>query len=284
MEHLHIIDMRLIHYLRAVNAENVKNWKIDLSYKPDFIRQLVEPFIYLLPYFFYGIALVGSRNSENLKNLTNVSDMISYIFVGYIIMGFLNTACWAMGSSLRKEQYYGTLETIFSTPTPRWVYVVGTALHSTFHQGLIMLVQATIIVLFFKIVFDLNGILPALIILIFMVISLYGLGILIAGLTIGFKQWWVFSEIISTFFTILTPIAYPLAVMPVFLKKAALFFPTTYGVLGIRHFLLGETIGFSYVSIILRLTIIIVLWLLMGIFVFAIMDKFSRKKGFLSTY
>lgn len=279
---MHIINT--IHYLRAINAENIKNWKIDLSYKPDFIRQLVEPFVYLLPYFFYGIALVGGRNSENLKNLTNVSDMISYIFIGYIIMGFLNTACWAMGSSLRKEQYFGTLETIFSTPTPRWVYVAGTALHSTFHQGLIMLVQAISITIFFKIVFNMNGLFPALVILIFMVIALYGLGILIAGLTIGFKQWWVFSEIISTLFSILTPIAYPLAVMPVFLRKAALFFPTTYGVLGIRHFLLGENINFSYGSIMLRLTVIIFIWLFTGVLVFNIMDKFSRKKGFLSTY
>ncbi len=279
---MHIINT--IHYLRAINAENIKNWKIDLSYKPDFIRQLVEPFVYLLPYFFYGIALVGGRNSENLKNLTNVSDMISYIFIGYIIMGFLNTACWAMGSSLRKEQYFGTLETIFSTPTPRWVYVAGTALHSTFHQGLIMLVQAISITIFFKIVFNINGLFPALVILIFMVIALYGLGILIAGLTIGFKQWWVFSEIISTLFSILTPIAYPLAVMPVFLRKAALFFPTTYGVLGIRHFLLGENITFSYGSIMLRLTVIIFIWLFTGVLVFNIMDKFSRKKGFLSTY
>uniref|UniRef100_A0A7C4Y579 Transport permease protein n=1 Tax=candidate division WOR-3 bacterium TaxID=2052148 RepID=A0A7C4Y579_UNCW3 len=276
--------MRIIHYIRAINAENIKNWKIDLSYKPDFIRQFIEPFIYLLPYFFYGIALVGGRYSENLKNLTNVNDMISYIFIGYIIMGFLNTACWAMGSSLRKEQFFGTLETVFSAPVPRWVYVAGTALHSTLHQGLIMIIQAISITIFFRITFNIKGIFPSLIILMFMLFALYGLGILIAGLTIGFKQWWVFSEIISTFVSVLTPIAYPLSVLPVIMKKTSLFFPTTYGVLGIRHFLLGENIEFSFASIIIRLNIIILVWFILGVYLFIIMDKLSRKKGFLSTY
>ncbi|MEO0227211.1 MAG: ABC transporter permease [candidate division WOR-3 bacterium] len=278
------IMIRILHYLRAINAENIKEWKIELKYKPDFIRQFFEPFVYLFPYFLYGFALLGGRNSEHLKSITGISDIFAYTFVGYLIMGFLNTACWAMGASLRKEQWYGTLETIFVAPVPRWVYVAGMALHSTLHQGLIMLIEAIVVVFIFKIFFNISGMLPGLILLMLMISTLYGLGILVAGLTIGLKQWWVISDAVSTLINIITPIAYPLAILPMFLQKIALVLPTTYGVMGIRHFLIGEHIPIGIPAIFLRLAIMLVIWISFGLGIFLLMDRYGRKKGVLAIY
>jgi len=275
---------RIIHYIRAINAENMKEWRIELKYKPDFIRQFFAPFVYLLPYFLYGVALLGGRFSEHLRSITGVSDMIAYTFIGYLIMGFLNTACWAMGWSLRKEQWYGTLDTIFAAPVPRWVYVAGMAAHSTCHQGLIMFIQALVITTFFAISFKTAGIFLVLLIVALMLIGLYGLGVLIAGLTIGLKQWWVISEALGTLMIVVTPIAYPLAVLPVFLKKISLLLPTTYGVMGVRHLLLGEHIDINLGTIFLRLMLILVVWVTLGMGVFMLMDRYGRKKGFVSLY
>jgi ABC-2 type transport system permease protein len=278
------VDMRLLQYLRAVNAENIKEWKIELKYMPDFIRTFFEPFVYLFPFFLYGFALLGSRSSTHLKDLTGVSDMFAYTFVGYVIMGFLNTACWAMGASLRKEQWYGTLETIFVAPVPRWVYVAGMALHSTFHQGLIMLIQAVTITLFFGIALKISGLFMAMITILMMIMALYGLGVLVAGLTIGLKQWWAISDTVSTLMSVVTPIAYPLAVLPIFLKKISLMLPTTYGVMGVRYFLIGEQFDLPIPLIFLRLAVILVVWLSFGMMVFIVMDRFGRRRGTLSQY
>jgi ABC-2 type transport system permease protein len=272
------------HYLRAINAENMKEWRIEWKYKPDFIRQFFEPYVYLLPYFLYGVALLGGRFSEHLRSITGISDMIAYTFVGYLIMGFLNTACWAMGSSLRKEQWYGTLDTIFAAPVPRWVYVAGMAAHSTCHQGLIMLMQAVVISVIFAIVFKTTGLFPALIIIALMLMALYGLGVTVAGLTIGLKQWWVISEALSTLILVVTPIAYPLAVMPLVLRKVTMFLPTTYGVMGVRHLLLGETMDIGLGTIFFRLVVILIIWCVFGLGIFMLMDRFGRKKGILSSY
>lgn len=275
---------RVFHYLRAINAENIKEWKIELTYKPDFIRQFIEPFVYLFPYLLYGYALLGGRYSEHLKDLTGIGDMVAYTFIGYLFIGFLNTACWAMGFSLRKEQWFGTLETIFVAPVPRWVYVAGMALHSTCHQGLIMLIQAVVITSFFAIVLQMGGLFPALALVMLMLLGLYGLGIVVAGLTIALKQWWVVSEALSTLIVVVTPIAYPLAVLPIVLRKASMFLPTTYGIIGVRHFMLGEQLAVSLPTIFLRLAIIMVVWLTFGMAVFLVMDRFGRKKGSLSVY
>lgn len=275
---------RVFHYLRAINAENIKEWRIELKYKPDFIRQFFEPFVYLFPYFLYGFALLGGRYSEHLRSLTGISDMIAYTFIGYLFIGFLNTACWAMGFSLRKEQWFGTLETIFVAPVPRWVYVAGMALHSTCHQGLIMLIQAVVITTFFAIVLQTSGLFLSLVVVLLMLLGLYGLGIIVAGLTIALKQWWVVSEALATLIVVVTPIAYPLAVLPFVLRKASMFLPTTYGIIGVRHFLLGEELVVGLPTIILRLSIILVVWLTFGMLVFLIMDRFGRKRGSLSIY
>ncbi len=274
----------LLHYLRAINAENIKEWKIELTYKPDFVRQFIEPFVYLFPYFLYGFALLGGRYSEHLRSLTGISDMVAYTFIGYLFIGFLNTACWAMGFSLRKEQWFGTLETIFVAPVPRWVYVAGMALHSTCHQGLIMLIQAVVIATFFAIVLHMSGIFIALLIVLLMLLGLYGLGIIVAGLTIALKQWWVVSEALSTLIVVVTPIAYPLAVLPFVLRKLSMFLPTTYGIIGVRHFLLGEELAITLPTIFLRLSLILVVWLTFGMIVFLVMDRYGRKRGSLSIY
>jgi len=272
------------HYLRAVNAENIKEWKIELTYKPDFIRQFIEPFVYLFPYFLYGFALLGGRYSEHLRSITGIGDMVAYTFIGYLFIGFLNTACWAMGFSLRKEQWFGTLETIFVAPVPRWVYVAGMALHSTCHQGLIMLIQAVVIATFFAIVLHMSGIFMALLVVLLMLLGLYGLGIIVAGLTIALKQWWVVSEALSTIIVVVTPIAYPLAVLPLVLRKISMFLPTTYGIIGVRHFLLGEELVVGLPTIFLRLFVILIVWLTFGMIVFLVMDRYGRKRGSLSIY
>jgi ABC-2 type transport system permease protein len=274
----------LIHYLRAINAENIKEWRIEWKYKPDFFRQFFEPFVYLLPYFLYGVALLGGRFSEHLRSITGIGDMIAYTFIGYLIMGFLNTACWAMGASLRKEQWFGTLDTIFVAPVPRWVYVAGMAAHSTCHQGLIMFIQAIVITSVFAIVFKTTGIFLALIIVALMLLALYGLGVLVAGLTIGLKQWWVISEALSTLIVVVTPIAYPLAVLPIIIRKISLFLPTTYGVMGVRHLLLGEHLDIGMGTIFLRLAVILIVWCVFGFGIFMFMDRYGRKKGILSLY
>lgn len=274
----------LLHYLRAINAENIKEWKIEFTYKPDFVRQFIEPFVYLFPYFLYGFALLGGRYSEHLRSITGISDMVAYTFIGYLFIGFLNTACWAMGFSLRKEQWFGTLETIFVAPVPRWVYVAGMALHSTCHQGLIMLIQAVAIATFFAIVLHMSGIFIALLIVLLMLLGLYGLGIIVAGLTIALKQWWVVSEALSTLIVVVTPIAYPLAVLPFVLRKLSMFLPTTYGIIGVRHFLLGEELAIALPTIFLRLSLILVVWLTFGMIVFLVMDRYGRKRGSLSIY
>ncbi len=275
---------RLPGYLRAIWVENIKEWKLELAYKADFARSLVDPIVYLLPHLLYGIAIVGGRSSPYLEKLSGSSDIITFVILGYIFIGFLNMALWAMGFSLRKEQYYGTLESVFAAPVPRWVFALGMAAHSTLHQSIIIVFQLIIMYIIFTFTVKASGIFPSLVLIAIMIFALYGFGMMVAALTLIFKQGWLVSEALSSIMMVITPIAYPLGVLPVFMQKASLFIPSTYGVLGVRHFLIGEKLPFSLPVMFLRLFLLCAIWITFGILTFHIFDKYTRRQGTLSTY
>ncbi len=271
-------------YLRAINAENIKEWKIELTYRVDFIRGMLEPLIFVFPYVLFAMALMGGRSSSVLEGLTGVSDGVTYTIIGYIFMGFLNTAVWGMGFALRKEQWYGTLESIFVMPVPRWVYVMGMALHSTVHQGIILFFQITVVYVLFGVILNVQGVLPVLIFIALMLISLMGLGLMVSGLALIFKEGWIVSEVLYSLITIVTPIAYPLAVLPPLLQKLSRTMPTTYAITGIRHFLIAENMEFALWDAYSRLIIIGVCWVLTGLLIFHIVDRKVRREGTLGEY
>ncbi|MEW6686566.1 MAG: ABC transporter permease [Candidatus Edwardsbacteria bacterium] len=275
---------KIKHYLRAINAESIKEWKIELTYRVDFVRGMIEPLFWVLPFILYGVAIVGGKHSASLAKLTGTGDVITYTVIGYIFMGLLNTAVWAMGFALRKEQWFGTLESIFTTPVPRWVYVAGMATHSTAHQGLIILVQMVLVYFIFGVVLKIEGILPSLMVIAVMMIALYGLGVMVSALALIYKEGWIIAEALHTLISIVTPIAYPLAVFPEILQKIALSIPTTYGIMTVRHFLIGEKMGFSVLTGLARLLIIGIVWVAFGLSIFAIVDRKVRRDGTLAEY
>ncbi|KYK38818.1 MAG: hypothetical protein AYK18_06260 [Theionarchaea archaeon DG-70] len=271
-------------YMRAMNAENMKEWKIELTYRVDFIRGMLEPLIFVFPYVLFAMSLMGGRTSSVLEELTGVSDGVTYTIIGYIFMGFLNTAVWGMGFALRKEQWYGTLESIFVMPVPRWVYVMGMALHSTVHQGIILFFQIAVVYVLFGVILNVQGVLPVLILVALMLISLVGLGLMVSGLALIFKEGWIVSEVLYSLITIVTPIAYPLAVLPPLLQKLSKAMPTTYAITGIRHFLIAENMEFPLWDAYSRLIVIGVCWVIMGLVIFHIVDRRVRREGTLAEY
>jgi len=270
--------------LRAIWENNVKEWKIELAYPVAFIRQCFSPLVFLLPFLIYGLVLVGGRFSENLLKLVGTGDIVTFIFTGYIIMGFIGTAVWAMGFSIRKEQWYGTLESIYITPTSRLSLVFGMALHSTGHQAIGTLLQIVVIYSVFGLALKITGMLPALLIFALMMFALYGFGILISSLGLILKEGWIVAEGLHSILQILSPVAYPLLVLPTVAQQASSVFPTAPALVGMRTFLIEgyrpETVG----NVFLHLLALSAAWILFGIFIFRLADVYVRKRGSLEKY
>ncbi len=270
--------------LRAIWESNVKQWKIELAYPMSFIRQCISPVIFLLPYLIYGLALMGGTYSPYLEALIGNGDIVTFIFTGYIIMGFISTAVFAMGFSIRNEQWFGTMESIYITPTNRLSIVLGVALHSTVHQGISTLVEFSIIYAIFGISLKITGILPALAIFALMLLALYGFGILISALSLVLKEGYIVAEGLHSVMTILSPVAYPLLVLPEVARQASFVFPTAPGLIGMRTFLIEDYKPEVLGNMFLALLALDAAWILFGSLIFRLTDVYVRKRGSLEKY
>lgn len=270
--------------LKAVWESNVKDWKIEFAYPVSFIRQLISPLVFLLPFLLYGLALVGGRESANLAQLVGTGDVVTFIFTGYMLMGFIGTAVWAMGFSIRRERWFGTLEAIYVTPSNRLGQVLGMALHSTVHQTLGTIIQLIVIYLTFGLALKIEGILPALGIFALMMLALYGFGIVISALGLILKEGWVVSDALYSIMTILSPVAYPLIVLPTLAQQASSLFPTAPALIGMRSFLMENYHAEAFGNVFLHLLALGAAWILFGIFIFRLTDVYVRKRGMLKKF
>ena len=270
--------------LRAIWECNIKAWKLDLAYPISFVRQCISPFIFLLPFLIYGLAVIGGRYSKNLEKLVGTGDVVTFVFTGYMIMGFIGTAVWAMGFSIRREQWFGTLESLYVTPTSRLSLVLGMALHSTVHQSLGTAIEFAAIYLIFGLALQIQGILPALAIFALMMLALYGFGILVSALSLVLKEGWIVAEAIHSIMMILSPVAYPLIVLPTIAQQASSILPTAPALVGMRAFLIEDYTPEVTGNVFLHLLALDVAWILFGIFIFYLTDVYVRKRGSLAKY
>lgn len=270
--------------MKAVWAANIKDWKIEFAYPMSFFRQLISPLVFLLPYLLYGIVLVGGKYSETLAQLVGNGDTIAFIFTGYMLMGFIGTAVWAMGFSIRRERWFGTLEAIYVTPTSRLSQVLGMALHSTVHQSFGTLLQFIVIYLTFGLALNIGGILPALGIFALMMLALYGFGIVISALSLILKEGYMVSDGLYSIMTILSPVAYPLIVLPTFAQQVSNIFPTASALIGMRSFLIPNYQPEVVTNVFLHLIVLGAVWILFGILVFHVTDIYVRKRGILKKF
>jgi len=189
-----------------------------------------------------------------------------------------------MGFSIRRERWFGTLEAIYVTPSSRLGQVLGMALHSTVHQILGTIIQFIVIYLTFGLALKIDGILPALAIFALMMIALYGFGIVISALGLILKEGWVVSDSLYSIMMILSPVAYPLAVLPTVAQQASYLFPTAPALIGMRSFLIENYQPEVAGNVFLHLLGLGAAWILFGIVVFRVTDVYVRKRGMLKKF
>ncbi|MCW3977897.1 MAG: hypothetical protein NWE77_08190, partial [Candidatus Bathyarchaeota archaeon] len=114
--------------------------------------------------------------------------------------------------------------------------------------------------------------------------ALYGFGILVSALSLVLKEGWIVAEGLHSIMMILSPVVYPLVVLPTVAQQASAIFPTAPALVGMRVFLIEnyqpEVIG----NIFLHLLALDAAWILFGILVFHLTDIYVRKKGSLEKY
>lgn len=92
------------------------------------------------------------------------------------------------------------------------------------------------------------------------------------------------SDGLYSIMTILSPVAYPLTVLPTVAQQASTVIPTAPALVGMRSFLIPGYQPEVVTNVFLHLLVLGVVWIIFGILVFHLTDGYVRKRGMLKKF
>jgi len=123
---------------------------------------------------------------------------------------------------------------------------------------------------------------PVFFIIILLILGLYGMALILAAVSLMYKQSYDLSETIGYIFYIFAPVRYPIESLPTWAQIFGKLIPITYALIIVRSImLLGADLSAVYLEVI-ALIIIDAVLLLAGFNLFSWMEKKTRKSGTIS--
>jgi len=258
--------------------------KIWWTYKMWVTLDLLSTFSFVITY-----ALVARIVSTDalIKGGYTGGGYLAFSVIGIAFQQYVFSSVLGVSEAIRDEQWFGTMETILSSPTSFRVFLFGESLFR-FLIGTVFLFGALGLGLLLGARFRAS---PAILVSVavlslLMVLSHLTIGIASAGVIMKIKQGnpvaWAFSwttQLVSGVF-------YPLNVLPTYLAWLGRLFPLTYSLDGVRLCLMGgRTLADPGVGQnVLWLLAFILVSLPISLYVFRLGYNSSRRDGSLGQY
>jgi ABC-2 type transport system permease protein len=262
--------------------ELVKNIKFLMAYPVIFVFWAIFPIFWFIPFIFQGQAFVGGLQSQSFAQITGTEEFIPFIVIGAVLNSYVNTLLYGMGESIRREAVQGTLDYVFAAPSNKAYVLIGKALSESVASTIFAISQLSISALLFGMTFTLEVMLPVLFIAILLIMGLYGLSLILAAISLLYKQSHDVSETIGYVFYVFSPIRYPIESLPSWAQIIGKIIPLTYALIIVRSvMLLGTSLSEMYFEI-LALLLINAFLIFAGFYMFNWMETKTKKSGTIS--
>jgi len=213
------------------------------------------------------------------------SEQVSYIefvAVGIVISGFVGLALVRAGAAFRAEQLTGTLEMLLMTPTAAATIQFGFVVYDLIYIPVRTAVFFAVIVLALDVRLAADGVMPAIVTLVFFIPFVWGLGIVLSAATVTFKRGG--AIFIVPLLTLTSGAFFPLTLLPDWLQRIAEWNPMAIAIDTMRGALLGDA-GWSEVgSAVAVLVPASAISLAFGIMSFRLALRRERRRGTLGLY
>jgi ABC-2 type transport system permease protein len=262
-----------------------REWTIFVRYPSWIIALFIWPVIFPMGYILTARALSGPNGVglATFQQTTGLNEYVGYIAVGTMVWMWQNIVLWNVGGSLRNEQMRGTLESNWLSPTWRFSYLLGASIPQFVSMLMLMGVASLEYVFLFGVKFE-GSLWLTLLVILFAVPSVYGLGFAFASLVITLKESNAFVFLVRGIVMIFCGITYPIAILPEWMQTVSKWLPQTYIIHGVRTAALS-TEGFSAVAFDLQMLAIFgVIWIAIGYSLFNRMERRARKTGAIGQY
>lgn len=224
---------------RAAWALARKELRIARRYPLQLVNEVLQPlYQFLIPSLLLGATFYVGGRALGLETVTGTDDLAGYLFLGILVGGLVGTAFWEMAFGLKREMDAGTLEPAWLTPTRPETLILGRAI-----SGLIVSMAASLVLLGIgTAVFGASvagGVLVSLPALVLAAFSMVGVGYLVASAVLVIREPNFFVDSTNFLFVVFSGVAFPVVVLPFFLRPIAYALPTTYAVDLLRVYALG---------------------------------------------
>ena len=272
---------------RALGAAGLAQLRIMRRYPTAFIGQIFWPVMLPAAWVYIGRAYSGGGDAQAMDAFASRSGTTSitvFIFVGYAMYMWLSSLLWGPGTSLRRDQMTGTLESVFLTPVSRLVPLFGPTLTNVIWTGFQLFVMGVAVWLLFGVVLPLDGALLALLIVIAGLPAMYAMGSLFAASVLRFGETGPLVQFVRGSLSLLCGITFPIVMLPAWAQATAAAMPPTYIVASMRAALLNAATPLDMVPAVAALAALSVVFGVLAVIVFRVLEESARRTGMLSRY
>jgi len=224
---------------RAALAIARKELRIAMRYPLNLANEVLQPlYQFLLPSLLLGATFAVGGRALGVASLVGTDDLAGFLFLGIVVGGLVGAAFWEIAFSFKREMDVGTLEPTWLTPTRPETFVIGRAISGITIAGATSLVLLGIGLAIFGASYSAGGLaaLPAIGLAAF---SMLGIGYLVASAVLMLREPNFFVDATSFLFAMASGVAFPVAVLPIFVRPVAYLLPTTYALDLLRYHALG---------------------------------------------
>ena len=268
----------------VVWSEVVKNMKFLVAYPVIFIFWTIFPFFWFLPFIFQGQAIVGGLQSTSFAQIAGTPEYIPFVIIGAILNGYVLTSLYGVGESIRREAYQGTLDYLLSSPCNKAFLLIGKAVSESISSTVYAIIQLVVCIIFFGIELTVGVIMPILLILILMILGLYGIALMLAAVSLQFKQAHDLAHTLEYVFYVFAPVRYPVQALPFWAQIIGRLLPLTYALIAVRSLMLLKQDFPAIYEQIFLLFVIDAIAIFLGFYLFNWMEKRTKKSGAISQY
>ncbi len=265
---------------RVIGTIAMKDLKITIRYPANLIIWGVVPILWIAPYLLMMTALSGSTSSGYFSQVSGYDDFVRFTVIGWFVYQYVDSSIWGIGNNFRWEQFNGTLEPLFLAPVSRVSILLGGALFNMIQTTISACILLGLSMLIFGASYSATVILPVLVVLFLMLLALSGFGFLLAGLIIVFKDPSVLTQLVSTAVFTITPVSYPVDVLPRPVRILSYLMPATLALVIIRELAIRGSADMSeYLWGIAGLMGLLVLFWAIGLLAFRYAERYTKQRG-----
>jgi ABC-2 type transport system permease protein len=272
--------MSLKEELRAILAIIYSDIKIYYRYPMNLLSTVVTPLGLIFLFFLFHTLL----SPEEFSGITGYSSGVGpFALIGMSIY-WLDRFGWEAGATIQREATWGTIEPNFMMPIRRSTYVSGLIVSRLFTQSIVSLIMIIVAIAWVSFEIQISAIALCALILILGAFSSFGVGLIMCGISLRYKQVVQLSIMITLFTQFLTGAFIPLQVIPYPIRYVSYAFPVTWTMDSFRSQLMGfdPIMSLKYeITILVALSVALII---VGILVFRFFERKTRISGMMGMY